>query len=92
MAQASDVAIMEEARKQGEVMVTHDLDYSHLLAFSGAAAPSVIVFPVRNTDPENLFFRVMGDWSEFEEALSEGAVVVLEDAALRIRRLPLTET
>ena len=35
MTQASDVAIMEKARANKEIIVTHDLDYGHLLAFSG---------------------------------------------------------
>ena len=30
MARASDVAILEEARKSQDVVVTHDLDYGHL--------------------------------------------------------------
>ena len=33
MAQASDVVIVEEARTHGKVILTHDLDYGHLLAF-----------------------------------------------------------
>ncbi|MCS6937273.1 MAG: DUF5615 family PIN-like protein [Candidatus Bipolaricaulota bacterium] len=47
-AQASDVAIMEEAKANHEVIVTHDLDYGHLLAFSSAPSPSVIIFSLRN--------------------------------------------
>jgi len=37
MFRANDVAIIEEARAKSEVIVTHDLDYGHLLAFSGEA-------------------------------------------------------
>ena len=90
MAQSSDVNIMEEARANGETIVTHDLDYGHLLAFSGEAAPSVIIFRLRNTHPDNLFARIVSTWSEIEKPLVEGAVVALEDATLRIRRLPIT--
>lgn len=84
-----DVAIMEEARAKREVIVTHDLDYGHLLAFSGEPVPSVIVFRLRNAHPGNLFARIMIAWPEIEKPLLTGAIVVLEDAALRTRRLPI---
>ena len=92
MAAASDPAIIEEARESGETIVTHDLDYGHLPAFSGASSPSVIILRVRDTSLENLFRRIATALPEAEEALSAGAVVIIEDAALRIRRLPIHGT
>ena len=89
MARASDVAILEEARKSQDVAVTHDLDYGHLLAFSGEPGPSVIIFRVRNTHPDNLFVRIRNSWTEIEHPLSEGAIVIIEDVTLRIRKLPV---
>jgi len=91
MAQADDLTIMEKARGSQEVIVTHDLDYGHLLAFSNTPVPSVIIFRLRNTHPDNLFTRIMGAWSEIEMPLHDGAIVVLEDATLRIRRLPIAQ-
>jgi predicted nuclease of predicted toxin-antitoxin system len=52
---AEDPEIIAAARAGGEVIVTHDLDYGHLLAFSGEAGPSVIIFRVRNTHPDTSF-------------------------------------
>ncbi|MCX8104212.1 MAG: hypothetical protein N3E42_07345, partial [Candidatus Bipolaricaulota bacterium] len=60
-----------------------------LLAFSSAPSPSVIIFRLRNTHPDNLYARLMNVWPEIERPLQDGAIVVLEDAALRIRALPL---
>ena len=91
MAQASDVAIIEEARGNDEVIVTHDLDYGHLLAFSGQAAPSVIIIRMRNTHPNNLFARIVTALSETEQPLLDGAIVTLEDANLRVRTLPVAQ-
>jgi predicted nuclease of predicted toxin-antitoxin system len=42
------------AKAGGEVIVTHDLDYGHLLAFSGEADQSVIIFRLRNAHPDAL--------------------------------------
>ena len=90
MAQASDTEIVEEARRNRAVIVTHDLDYGHLLAFSGELAPSVVILRLHNIHPDNLFDRIWRAWPEIEGPLAEGAIVVLEDAAHRIRRLPLS--
>ena len=92
MAQASDSEIVEEARRNKEVIVTHDLDYGRLLAFFGRSTPSVIIFRLRNTHPDNLLSRIIGTWHQIENSLSEGAIVVIEDSTLRIRKLPIIGT
>lgn len=33
MSRAKDVGIVTEAKRSGEIILTHDLDYGHLLAF-----------------------------------------------------------
>jgi predicted nuclease of predicted toxin-antitoxin system len=71
------------------VILTHDLDYGSILAFSGEATPSVIIFRVRNTQPQYLFSRLMRSWPQIQASLAQGAIVILEDAALRIRELPI---
>jgi predicted nuclease of predicted toxin-antitoxin system len=86
---AEDPAIIDAARSGGEVIVTHDLDYGNLLAFSGEASPSVIIFRVRNTHPDALVRRIAECWQEIEDPLRRGAIVTVEDAALRIRLLPI---
>jgi len=47
LSRAKDVEIVAEAKRTGEVIITHDLDYGHLLAFSGEKAPSVIILRLR---------------------------------------------
>ncbi|MGQ9628651.1 MAG: DUF5615 family PIN-like protein [Anaerolineae bacterium] len=89
LARADDRKIVEEAKAARETIITHDLDYGHLLAFSGGTSPSVIIFRLRNSYPDNLFARIMGTWDTIEKPLEEGAIVVLEDAVLRIRKLPV---
>jgi len=43
LGEATDSTIVEIAKANGEVILTHDLDYGHLLAFSGDARPSVVI-------------------------------------------------
>lgn len=89
LSQASDVDIMAEAEKQQEVILTHDLDYGHLLAFSGDTAPSVVIFRLRDSHPVNLLTRLSAALPAIDQPLREGAIIILEDAAVRIRRLPI---
>src|SRR5208282_5089137 len=74
MARASETGILAEAKSSGECVLTHDLDYGKLLAFSGDASPSVVIFPLRRTDAELISRRIINDWGEIEESLKSGAI------------------
>ena len=89
MSRAKDVEIVAEAKKTGEVIMTHDLDYGHLLAFSGEKAPSVIILRLRDLRTAEVITRIDAVWKEIESALMEGAIVSLSDKSLRIRTLPI---
>jgi predicted nuclease of predicted toxin-antitoxin system len=89
LGEAADSAIVEIAKANGEVILTHDLDYGHLLAFSGDNRPSVVIFRRRNALPSVVFEALMKVWNEIGPALEAGALVLLEDASVRIRRLPI---
>jgi predicted nuclease of predicted toxin-antitoxin system len=88
MGESSDVAVVEEAAQNREVIVTHDLDYGRLLSFSAEPCSSVIIFRLRNTHPHNLLARFIDTWTQIERPLLDGAIVVVEDAAVRIRASP----
>jgi len=90
MSRASDAAILAEAKSRGECVATHDLDYGQLLAFSGDSAPSVLIFRLRRADSAMLHDRMRAVWREIEEGLASGAIVIVEEAATRIRRLPIS--
>ncbi len=50
----TDSEIMTKARNEGMVILTHDLDFSDLVASSGSSLPSVVVFRLRNSAPKIL--------------------------------------
>ncbi|MFA0741783.1 MAG: hypothetical protein DFNUSKGM_001900 [Candidatus Fervidibacter sacchari] len=89
---ASDWVVLEEAARVGAVILVHDLDYGRLLAFSGASKPSVVIVRPSRPKPRNIFGRHMAVWLMIERPLMDGAVVVLEDATVRIRHLPVKQT
>lgn len=89
MPRAADTEIVAEARKTGETILTHDLDYGHLLAFSGEKAPSVIILRLRDLRTDEIMSRFDAVWNDIESALLNGAIVSLSDKSLRMRSLPI---
>ena len=89
MFRSKDIGIVQFAKESGEIIITHDLDYGNILAFSGNSSPSVIIFRLRYSRPDNLFFRMITEWHEIEIHLLKGAIIIIEDATLRIRDLPI---
>ena len=89
LASVPDEQVVAEARRTREVILTHDLDYGAILAFSGDDAPSVITIRIANTRPDHLLTRLTAVLPEVEQALVQGAIVSIEDAAARVRRLPI---
>ncbi|MBI3161964.1 MAG: DUF5615 family PIN-like protein [Chloroflexi bacterium] len=91
MSRARDTQIIVEAKRTGEAILTHDLDYGHLLAFSGESAPSVIILRLRNLQTDEIISRFDSVWNEIETSLRNGAIVSISDKSLRIRVLPIVE-
>lgn len=89
MSRAKDIEIVAEAKRANEVILTHDLDYGHLLAFSGEKAPSVMILRLRDLRPDEVISRIEAVWTDIEHPLMEGAIVSLSDRSLRIRTLPI---
>jgi predicted nuclease of predicted toxin-antitoxin system len=86
---AGDTAVLEFARENGYV-VSADTDFGTLLAATGASTPSVVLIR-RTVDrrASRLLALLLENFDQVEQVLVEGAVVVLEDARVRVRRLPL---
>lgn len=86
---ASDEEIVAHARERGEAIVTHDLDYSRILATSGARTPSVITLRLRDPTPAALASSILAALRHAEIDLVAGAFVVVEDTVIRVRALPV---
>lgn len=91
--QAPDSEIMSWAREHGFVVLTHDLDFGRLLAFSRATHPSVIQFRAADIRPAALGDLVLWALSQYRALLEgefgEGALITVEPDRLRTRILPL---
>lgn len=84
-----DDQILAKAVAEVRVVLTFDLDFGDLLAASGGRSPSVVLFRMRNQTPAAVTPRLMRVIAECADALTEGALIVVEDGGYRVRRLPI---
>jgi predicted nuclease of predicted toxin-antitoxin system len=83
-----DSEILEKARHEHRVLLTHDLDFGELVAASGYRLPSVIIFRLRNMRPENVNRYLKHIIGEKRVMLAEGAFVSVTEGQIRVRLLP----
>ena len=86
---STDPAVLQMARNEERILLTHDLDFGELIAASGGNAPSVIIFRLRNMNPKNVNRFLNGIITEHRDALEKGAIVSVTEGRVRVRLLPL---
>ncbi len=87
---AADAEIIAYARTNDSVLMTHDLDFSAILAATRGDKPSVVQLRADDTSPESVGNRVIAALKQAESALSEGALVSVDPKRARLRMLPLS--
>ncbi len=90
LSSASDETILERASTESRVVVTQDTDFGMLLARTGVKHPSIILLRTRDARPINHARAILEVAISVEKDLHEGAIVVIGDESVRIRRLPVT--
>ena len=85
-----DSGILEIALEAGEVIITHDLDFGKLLAFSQQKLPSVILFRIHHINAKIFHLLILECWEHIAEPLNIGALVVIESGSVRVRTLPIS--
>lgn len=84
-----DSDILEKARGEQRVLLTHDLEFGELVASSGARLPSIVIFRLRNMHPERINHYLRGIITQHRDALEQGAIISLGEGQVRVRLLPL---
>ncbi|WP_437671145.1 DUF5615 family PIN-like protein [Sorangium sp. So ce131] len=88
-ADATDREIFSWASANGCVVLTCDLDFTDLLAMTGAASPSVMLLRTRDIRANSLAKRVATVLREHAGALEQGALITVDETKSRIKTLPL---
>jgi predicted nuclease of predicted toxin-antitoxin system len=88
--QLEDIEIVQKARTEGRVILTHDLDFGRIVALSGDRVPSVITFRLSDMRPGQVNERLIVVLERFAEQLEMGAWVSVTDGSIRVRSLPVS--
>jgi predicted nuclease of predicted toxin-antitoxin system len=84
-----DGKILEKARYENRVLLTHDLGFGELLAASGGQLPSVIVFRLKDMRAPNVSSHLFSIIRQQSDALNHGAICSVSEGKIRIRLLPV---
>ena len=80
--------VFEKAIAESRVVVTFDLDFGEIIALSKGRKTGVILFRLRNTRTAFVIQRLSDVISACADALTRGAIVIVEDARHRVREFP----
>lgn len=89
---APDHRILAWAREQGRVLVTHDLDFSAILAATSERAPSVVQLRSLDLLSEGAVTAVVAALREHRGAIEGGALLSIDESGSRVRILPLSSS
>lgn len=89
---AEDKEIFSLAETENRILISSDTDFGTFLALWRKAKPSIILFR-RGLDrrPEKQVALLLSNLPMIQDALDQGAVVVIEQARLRVHTLPIHE-
>lgn len=89
-ARTKDIEILTYAKENNKVLISHDLDFSMLLAVGGHQKPSVINLRLNNAKPDFITKRIIEILHEMKNELIEGVVVSVDETSARFRNLPIS--
>ena len=85
----SDSTVLDKARSEGRILLTHNLDFGELMAASGAALPSVVISRLRDMRPERVNVYLREVVTEYRNVLEQGVIVSVSEGQIRLRSLPI---
>jgi len=87
--QLKDLSILEKAIAEKRTVITTDMDFGQLLAFSKHSRASVIQFRTSIFTPLNIREKLELVFERFSDQLDEGYIITVEDNRIRFRKLPI---
>lgn len=86
---APDAVIFAWATANDRIILTCDLDFPQILALGGAGRPSVVVLRAQDVSAAAMGKHVLAALKQNEDALQQGALVMVDAMRHRLRVLPL---
>jgi predicted nuclease of predicted toxin-antitoxin system len=88
LADLPDREIFARAAAEGRIVVTLDLDFGEILGMAQGAGSGVILLRLRMARQPYLRERLRVAIAQAAAALEAGAIVLVEDTRIRVRRMP----
>lgn len=88
-ANAPDSEIMSHAKANGYIVLTHDLDFSAILAATHGEKPSVVQIRAEDVSLKAIGSQVVSALLQMVSELEEGALITVDPNRTRLRLLPL---
>jgi len=85
---APDKEIMDYAKANDYIVLTHDLDFSAILAVTHGEKPSVVQIRAENVSPDVIGWPVIAALRQMTAELEEGALITVDPKRTRLRLLP----
>ena len=86
---ALDSDLMDWARTNDHLILTHDLDFGTLLAQTRTSRPSVVTIRADDPTPTAIGNQVLAAIQQHATELAAGALVMVDVARSRVRVLPI---
>src|ERR1700752_3916099 len=80
--------IFDKAIAESRVVVTFDLDFGEIVALAKGRKAGVILFSLRKSRTSFVIQRLSDVISECVDALTRGAIVIVEETRHRVREFP----
>jgi predicted nuclease of predicted toxin-antitoxin system len=85
----SDEDILVYAARESRVVITLDRDFPQIVAFLGAARPSIVLIRQQRLRAPALIAILTSIWNQYEPDLDGGCVVTCGMRGTRLRPLPI---
>ena len=86
-----DIDIMDFARTNSYVVLTHDLDFGAILAATHGDKPSVVQIRSEDVSPDAIGKQVIRALQQMADELDQGALLTIDPNRIRLRILPLQQ-
>ncbi|MEO0093382.1 MAG: DUF5615 family PIN-like protein [candidate division WOR-3 bacterium] len=87
MERATDEEIINFAKKNGFTLLTEDLDFGAILAYTKEIEPSVIILGVGNLNTDRINEILAKALPEIED--KKNCIIVIERSRIRFKKLPI---
>jgi predicted nuclease of predicted toxin-antitoxin system len=86
----SDSIVLDKSTEEKRILVTADTDFGEILAKNKNKQPSVLLLRKQTgRSAKEIAALITANLEQITEDLTQGALVVLDDEKVRIRKLPI---